>query len=197
MKCLPKDKIALANGVTLHDSHAEVLALRAFNHFLIQECGRVARGCLSHWVDAIESENKAEEYNGLAFRIRDGVKISMYCSEAPCGDASMELIMAEQEDATPWNVPGPINDTESSSDSPMHGRGYFSQLGVVRTKPCTLLLKSQCAWTYTSSETRCSTDLEQIMHGQNGAQAVRFGPECSCSTPDCPGQRLHRHVGTS
>lgn len=43
----------------------------------------------------------------------------------------MELIMASQEDATPWVIP--------SSSSPetvlLRGRGYFAELGVVRTKP--------------------------------------------------------------
>jgi tRNA-specific adenosine deaminase 1 len=40
----------------------------------------------------------------------------------------MELIMAEQLDATPWNGPLP-----AASD--MLGRGHFDQLGVVRRKP--------------------------------------------------------------
>ena len=45
----------------------------------------------------------------------------------------MEIIMAAQADATPWP-------TEPNSDgndkSVMHGRGFFSELGVVRRKPC-------------------------------------------------------------
>lgn len=66
--------------------------------------------------------------------------LHMYCSEAPCGDASMELIMAEQEDATPWDVPStatittpniPLTEVEPT----LPGRAYFSQLGVVRRKP--------------------------------------------------------------
>ena len=56
----------------------------------------------------------------------------MYCSEAPCGDASMELIMAAQEDPTPWAVPQAV---DGNSDA-LTGRGYFSELGVVRRKPC-------------------------------------------------------------
>jgi len=41
----------------------------------------------------------------------------------------MELIMAAQDDATPWTKPAQV------SDGAMTGRGYFSELGVVRRKP--------------------------------------------------------------
>ncbi|KAJ4304844.1 hypothetical protein N0V90_000372 [Kalmusia sp. IMI 367209] len=37
MKCLPSNKLPLANGNALHDWHAEVLALRALNRFLLDE----------------------------------------------------------------------------------------------------------------------------------------------------------------
>jgi len=59
------------------------------------------------------------------FKLKADVKIHMYCSEAPCGDASMELIMRAQEDSTPWK----------QAPETMPGRGDFSQLGVVRRKP--------------------------------------------------------------
>jgi len=50
----------------------------------------------------------------------------------------MELIMATQEDATPWSLPPPSNSTSSfpfQSTPTLHGRGYFAELGVVRRKP--------------------------------------------------------------
>jgi tRNA-specific adenosine deaminase 1 len=66
----------------------------------------------------------------------------MYCSEAPCGDASMELVMDTQEDATPWTSPPPtISDMPSTTTSPidspsaLRGRSNFSHLGLVRLKP--------------------------------------------------------------
>lgn len=43
----------------------------------------------------------------------------------------MELTMSSQDDATPWTMPSP----SFSSTSFLRGRGYFSELGVVRTKP--------------------------------------------------------------
>jgi tRNA-specific adenosine deaminase 1 len=56
------------------------------------------------------------------------------------GDASMELIMASQEDSTPWDLPALSNNTSPSTtscipSSLLHGRGYFSALGQVRGKP--------------------------------------------------------------
>ena len=51
----------------------------------------------------------------------------------------MELTMDAQEDATPW--PEPASSTAESTlegleINELHGRGYFSQLEIVRRKPC-------------------------------------------------------------
>jgi tRNA-specific adenosine deaminase 1 len=46
----------------------------------------------------------------------------------------MELTMAAQEDATPWAIPPP-SDASAASNSTLPGRGYFSNLGIVRRKP--------------------------------------------------------------
>jgi tRNA-specific adenosine deaminase 1 len=67
----------------------------------------------------------------------------MYCTCAPCGDASMELCMAAQEDPTPWVVtPKQENTFSQDGDSQkiqtqtlLDGRAHFSILGVVRRKP--------------------------------------------------------------
>lgn len=55
----------------------------------------------------------------------------------------MELTMAAQDDASPWDIPAPQPASASASagsgrgsEPPaLLGRGYFSQLGVVRRKP--------------------------------------------------------------
>lgn len=50
----------------------------------------------------------------------------------------MELCMAAQEDPTPWEIPlGAESKTDEASTIPtlLNGRGYFSNLGVVRRKP--------------------------------------------------------------
>lgn len=128
MRCLPASKVPLAQGRCLHDWHAEVVALRAFNHFLIQECALLLRGGRDS-SRIVQSEDSAESHEGVGqkFSIRNDVRIHMYCSEAPCGDASMELTINSQQDATPWAVPG--------SAALLNGRGHFSELGIVRRKP--------------------------------------------------------------
>ena len=151
MKCLPHAKLQSAKGNILHDWHAEVLALRAFNRFLVDECSDLAKrglGSEGAWVKWRRRVNEGEPVpdfcasNGLPagapgqgseasswqeqpFELHDDVCIDMYVSDAPCGDASMELVMREQEDDTPW---------EKAEDG-MPGRGNFDRLGVVRRKP--------------------------------------------------------------
>ncbi|KAL8295697.1 hypothetical protein RB597_009212 [Gaeumannomyces tritici] len=142
MKCLPASKVPHAKGIILHDWHAEILAIRAFNHFVLEECRNLAMGLSAseylrvRSAEEIAQTNSDEWWSGQPFAWREDVSLHMYCSEAPCGDASMELVMAAQEDSTPWEVPpgcGPSSPAEGGGDLP--GRAYFSRLGVVRRKP--------------------------------------------------------------
>lgn len=170
MKCLPASKLGDSKGVAIHDWHAEILAIRAFNRYLLDECQSVIDGsrddprAILQQSDALDIETESDRY-ARPFGVRPGVKLHMYCSEAPCksgfiqicslkrghvahcsalnlgGDASMELIMAAQEDASPWELPTPtptpasVQPTISESESALPGRAYFSQLGIVRRKP--------------------------------------------------------------
>ncbi|XP_014554278.1 hypothetical protein COCVIDRAFT_105373 [Bipolaris victoriae FI3] len=154
MKCLPSNKLPLAKGNILHEWHAEVIAIRAFNRYLLDECVRISSPPYAA-SDFVQSRYPRDQTPQL-FTIPDDVSIHMYCSEAPCGDASMELTMAAQEDATPWTSPPPtlqeataVSPPQSPStpgqtigDSAEHielsalrGRSNFSHLGVVRAKP--------------------------------------------------------------
>ena len=54
----------------------------------------------------------------------------------------MELVMAAQDDPTPWDLEKvytgvPSKPADATSLQTLHGRGYFSELGVVRRKPST------------------------------------------------------------
>lgn len=133
MRCLPAKKVPEAGDYVLHDWHAEILAIRAFNHFLLRECLQLAQcseyqSKILRWRDL--SDNGMSHAQPLA--IRGDVKIYMYSSEAPCGDASMELVMETQADATPWPV---AVDAIGKQSVAMQGRGSFSELGIVRRKP--------------------------------------------------------------
>ena len=135
MKCLPASKASLFDsGTVLHDWHAEILAIRAFNHFLLQECYQLA-SCADYESPVLQwstLRGKLAVQDSPPFNIRKGLRIMMYCSEAPCGDASMELIMEAQDDPTPWAVAVPVEGVTSG----LLGRGSFSQIGIVRRKPC-------------------------------------------------------------
>lgn len=135
MKCLPRDKIPFARGNILHDWHAEILAIRGFNRWILDECEALTLGNESLWLQWRtgwqEAEERSDEDNAARpFQLKPGVDIHMYVSSAPCGDASMELTMAAQKDATPWTSPAP-----SAAPDDMPGRAHFDQLGIVRRKP--------------------------------------------------------------
>jgi tRNA-specific adenosine deaminase 1 len=139
MRCLPASKLAQANGNVLHDWHAEVLAIRGFNRWILEECellAQLGRDGKGQWVEwATENTREAQQTDSPPsaappFKLKPDVQVHMFCSQAPCGDASMELTMASQADATPW-----ANAAPSSKPEDMIGRGHFDRLGVVRRKP--------------------------------------------------------------
>jgi tRNA-specific adenosine deaminase 1 len=122
--------------MVLHDSHAEVLALRALNRFFLSEVHAVLQKRDVKYVSPFVSFRTVEVYQSQEnscshqpFEIRRNVSIWMFSTEAPCGDASMEVLMAEKEgNAEPW-------DKEPDRKDALQGRGYFSALGEVRRKP--------------------------------------------------------------
>ncbi|UPX12810.1 tRNA(Ala)(adenine(37)) deaminase [Ascochyta rabiei] len=143
MKCLPHNKLSAANGNILHDWHAEVVAVRTFNRFLLDECLLISTPPFAHSSFIRQrSTSERSEHEPQPFTIRENVQIHMYCSEAPCGDASMELTMDAQEDATPWTSAPPTisaasdgNGVPAEGAGALRGRSNFSLLGAVRCKP--------------------------------------------------------------
>src|SRR5690242_6809944 len=140
MKCLPQNKLAAAHGNILHDWHAEVVAIRTFNRFLLDECLQVLGSDADSAYIHERSSQERTDGEPQPFTIRDDVQIHMYCSEAPCGDASMELTMSAQDDATPWTSAPPTisSDALPDSEGALRGRSNFSLLGAVRCKPSRL-----------------------------------------------------------
>ena len=136
-KCLPASLVPRTNGNILHDWHAEIIAIRAFNHFLITQSKlSTIQGNDSAQYVRRRDIHELTTSSPQPFTIKDDVKIHMYCSEAPCGDASMELIAAAQDDNTSWERPTVVNEADGSLNKPqLLGRKYFSEKGVVRRKP--------------------------------------------------------------
>jgi tRNA-specific adenosine deaminase 1 len=88
MKCLPEAKLGEARGLVLHDWHAEVLALRAFNRFLLQDCELLAGGGEGSGILRTRREDEragdGDDWHEQPFILNDGITFFMYCSEAPC-----------------------------------------------------------------------------------------------------------------
>ena len=174
MKCLPESRLSILDGgAVLHDCHAETLAIRAFNHFLLQECRQLA-SCASYTSDVLQlrqSSELSEIQNLPPFRIHPSLRIMMYCSEAPCGDASMELVMEAQDDPTPWPVPTGLEERTSA----LPGRGFFSELGVVRRKPgklsrllaLVLLLITYMKKLELTAQSPCPNHVQTSLHSSN------------------------------
>ncbi|KAL8659531.1 MAG: hypothetical protein Q9226_000373 [Calogaya cf. arnoldii] len=79
--------------------------------------------------------HELSEKEGLQpFSIHDDIQLHMYSSEAPCGDASMELLMEAQVDATPWPI-DQNNPATKKLPVLLRGRESFGELGIVRRKP--------------------------------------------------------------
>ncbi|CAO1599845.1 hypothetical protein XANCAGTX0491_003557 [Xanthoria calcicola] len=136
MKCLPMNQVAEANGSILHDWHAEIVAIRAFNHFLLHECLVLATSptSISPIVRRREIHELSESDGLQPFSIHDDLRLHMYSSEAPCGDASMELLMEAQVDATPWPI-DQFHPATKKLPALLRGRESFAELGIVRRKP--------------------------------------------------------------
>ena len=85
MKCLPAVRVPKCNGISLHDWHAEILAIRTFNRFLLEECANFLQdGCSSFILETNCEATDDGKSSSCPFAIRDDVKLHMYCSEAPC-----------------------------------------------------------------------------------------------------------------
>lgn len=80
---MPAAAIPEAGGIVLHDCHAETVAIRAFNRYLVNSCHQLAiNGPQS---GSVVERRQPHSTAKQLFSIRDDVKILMYCSEVPCG----------------------------------------------------------------------------------------------------------------
>lgn len=140
-KSLPISALPKCNGLVLHDCHAEILALRGLNRWFLEEMERTLQDMRSEsdWL-VLQDQGEDQGFSRLPFRLREGVEISLFSTEAPCGDASMELLMAEMVaaggDVTPWTTDAISNPNSGMGEGRLpSGRGDFANLGALRRKP--------------------------------------------------------------
>ncbi|CAH1799538.1 unnamed protein product [Owenia fusiformis] len=79
-KCIGESKLRKDGGV-LHDSHAEIMARRAFLRYLYGEISLLYHGK--------ESETLQQDGATNLCSVKPGVKLHFYTSQTPCGDASI------------------------------------------------------------------------------------------------------------
>ncbi|KAI1610616.1 hypothetical protein EDD36DRAFT_421690 [Exophiala viscosa] len=134
-KCLAASALPKCRGLVLHDSHAEVLALRGINHWLLREVQAILANPAyqSPFLEAAfetGSANNHQHESQAPFRLKSQVSVHFFTTEAPCGDASMEILMESLPtgEAQPWP-------TDHPDITALQGRGHFSMLGYVRRKP--------------------------------------------------------------
>uniref|UniRef100_T1JSK6 A to I editase domain-containing protein n=1 Tax=Tetranychus urticae TaxID=32264 RepID=T1JSK6_TETUR len=76
------DRLSMT-GTTIHDSHAEILSRRCFIAFLYQQIQVIID---NNYQDRAEFILKVRD-DGYGFCLKPGIKINLFISTAPCGDA--------------------------------------------------------------------------------------------------------------
>lgn len=128
VKALPDKVRQYSQGSMVHDMHAEILTLRLFNWYLLKEMSLLIEN------DQYSSQIIEKREDEAKFSLRENIKLALYISEPPCGDASMTYIADERE---PWQETKPEKRRKVDNDegTVLRGRANFDQLGKVRTKP--------------------------------------------------------------
>lgn len=121
VKALPDDVRRYSKGWMVHDMHAEILCLRMLNYVVTEDVLNERQGKGMHLLERGEKR----------LRLRKDLKLCLYISEPPCGDASMSYVAQGRE---AWEEP-PSKKTKIQQLGLHRGRESFDVLGVVRTKP--------------------------------------------------------------
>lgn len=119
VKTMPNQVRKYSLGWIVHDMHAEILCLRMFNWLLVEQIRHFAENGLD-LLQETDSDTKCR------FRLRKNIKLALYISEPPCGDASMSGVAAGGQ---AWEEP------PTKKHQVMRGRAHFNKVGIVRTKP--------------------------------------------------------------
>ena len=96
-KCVAKRRRG-TRGDVVGDCHAETLARRAFRRWLCEEYESARDGKPSVFVEVDREGSGAEDDGGAVLvKMRSGVEVHAYCSQSPCGDASVFAAPAERD----------------------------------------------------------------------------------------------------
>lgn len=129
-KCLSKGQLS-TNGTLLNDSHAEVIAIRAFKRYLMCELEKFMRSSES----AIFEGSLAGGY-----QIKPTVKYHFFTTHPPCGDATIFPVDSESNAEEPPSKKVKVVDDCSFTGAKMiaqsdTGDALAQNVGAVRIKP--------------------------------------------------------------
>ncbi|CAL4068997.1 unnamed protein product, partial [Meganyctiphanes norvegica] len=121
-KCIGRNQLS-ARGDLLHDSHAEVIARRAFLIYLLEQIEIAEKLNRQHL--SINEDNVENIDNGKC-KLKPGTKFHFYTSHTPCGDASifpkqewdLECVGHTVEEYTGSNDKGPESIISSHDREP-------------------------------------------------------------------------------
>lgn len=132
VKATPNFELKRSNGKILHDCHAEILALRGLNSVILKH--------ISFIKDGQESDLLIKSGIPGKFKWRDELKLVLFISKLPCGDASMfSLKESTAADVNQDNIHYSDSDESQYLDPSvrtiLRGRSNFEKKGYVRSKP--------------------------------------------------------------
>ncbi|CAN7983930.1 unnamed protein product [Ixodes hexagonus] len=139
--------MCIFTGNQVIDSHAEVLARRGFLRYIYSELCKVAQGEKSAILTPLD------HLDGLACEIKSGLRLHLFSSHTPCGDASIfpkEVSVQSEDSETSEEGPPPAKRKRGSSgdihrtgakcvsggpqDAKSAGLQYHT-VGILRSKP--------------------------------------------------------------
>lgn len=128
VKAMPDALLARGCGKIVHDCHAEILALRALNTVLLKQMEQLKK-------NPAQEQDLIKLYSpsGL-YILKDNWELALYISTLPCGDASMDLLMQEDEGAMVQDNDC-IQYVDPTITTILRGRLNYSRRRIVRTKP--------------------------------------------------------------
>lgn len=107
LRVLPYEKLPV-HGDVLHDCHAEIIARRGLLVYLYDQLSLIAQ--------ALDEECHIEASADGKWKLKEGIKLVMYVSTLPCGDASTYLLSL-QAPPSPIISPSDSSPQSISSDS--------------------------------------------------------------------------------
>ncbi|KAJ1822440.1 hypothetical protein LPJ56_000796 [Coemansia sp. RSA 2599] len=131
LKCL-NAKTMRPFGDSVHDSHAEIIARRALLLYLMAQ--------VEHQRSEILEEAALSDSNNRArYAVKPGVKLHLYTSQSPCGDASIEWIQSRtsvgEEDDGRRSKRQRTGADDDGLQKTVRGHSEFCTTGRLRLKP--------------------------------------------------------------